>query len=190
MNIIKQKISSLSLLPHLILTAVSFAAYRISNIILDASYARSKFPVPFFEGQTAFDGDLIKSYYQFMIDAGTLNIYWQTQLIDFIFIASFFLFGMIMPLLVRRLYKVRTIPYRIATLVATLIPLGTIFDVLENLVSFVMLAQPLTFPNWIAIIYSSLATLKFASIGLGFMLLLASVVWFVVATIINHFRTK
>ena len=190
MNSIKQKINSLSLFPHIVLAVVTFAAFRVANIVLDASYARSNFPVPYFEGQTAFDGNLIKSYYQVMIDAGTLNVYWQTQLIDYAFIASLFLFGMVLPLLVRRLYQPQTIPYQIATFVATLIPLGAIFDAIENLVSFVMLAQPQTFPNWIALIYSSLASLKFASIGLGYMLLFATVIWFVLATIINRLRGK
>ncbi|MGB1250757.1 MAG: hypothetical protein ACPG8W_09115, partial [Candidatus Promineifilaceae bacterium] len=134
-------------------------------------------------GQTAFDGALIKSYYRVMIEAQTLDIYWQTQFIDFAFIVCFFAFGLLMPLLVRRLYRPKTTPYRITTWAAMLIPLGTIFDSLENLVSFAMLSQPLTFPNWIAPIYSTFAVLKFAAIGAGYVCVLVGLIAFVVGMI-------
>lgn len=190
MNTLKQTISRLNIFAHIALTAVAFAAFRISNIVLDAFYARSQFPVPYQEGQTAFDGQLIKSYYQTMIDAGTLNIYWQTQFIDFAFMASLFAFGMIMPLLIRRMYRPKTIPYKMATLAATLIPLGTIFDAIENLWSFAMLSQPLTFPDWIAPIYSSFAVAKFAAIGSGYMLVFASIILFALSTIAKRLFRK
>ena len=39
---------------------------------------------------------------------------------------------------------------------AVIIPLGAVFDALENLVSFVMLSQPTSFPNWLALVYRAL----------------------------------
>lgn len=185
MKNLHNRIKSLSIVKHILLTVVAFAALQGANFILNQSYARSKFPVPYMEGQTAFNGDLIKSYYQTMIDADTLGVYWQTQFIDYLFIACMFSFGLIMPLLVRRLYKEGSVAYRLSTLTAFLIPIGAMFDAVENLVSFVMLAQPLTFPNWVALVYSSLATLKFGSIGIGYLCLFASMGVFVVGWLIG-----
>ena len=175
------RIQKIALLPHIALTLIAFAAFRGSQFILDALYARSQFPVPYATGQTAFDGDIIKGYYEHMIEAGTLNIYWQTQLFDYVFMAGMFAFGMIMPLLVRRIYKEDSWAYRLTTLTAFLIPIGACFDAVENLASFIMLANPTTFPNWIAPIYSSFAVLKFASIGTGYILLLIGFIIFIIA---------
>ncbi len=44
---------------------------------------------------------------------------------------------------------------------------GTMFDVIENLISFVMLANPNEFANWIALPYSAVAVAKFACITVG-----------------------
>lgn len=183
-------VSKLPILAHIVATAVAFAAFRLVNVILDASYARSLFPVPYYEGQTAFQGPVIKSYYQVMIDADTLPIYWKTQLIDFGFITALFIYGVLLPLLVRRLYQPTKLPYRLATAAAWLIPIGALFDVLENLTSFSMLLQPQTFPDWIAPVYSSFAVLKFAAIGLGFACILLSLLIGLGQWIITRFKAK
>ena len=64
---------------HAILVIVAFGLYMGTNTILDASYAASQFPVPFYVGQTAFDGEQIKAWYAVMIEKETLGIYWRTQ---------------------------------------------------------------------------------------------------------------
>ena len=181
MNNIKQRITNLSLTAHIILAIVTFIVFRVANMILDVSYARSQFPVPFQVGQTAFQGELIKSYYQTMIDAGTLSIYWQTQLIDYGFIMSLFAVGLVLPLLLRRAVRPNSRPFHIISWAATLIPLGALFDATENLISFAMLAQPLTFPNWIAPIYSTFAVLKFAAIGTGYLCVAIGLIWALLA---------
>lgn len=188
MNSLKQRISNLPVSAHIILTLVTFGAFRLTNVYLDVLYARSQFPVSYPIGQTAFRGELIKSYYQVMLDAGTLPIYWQTQLFDYVFIATMFTFGLVMPLLVRRLYRPTSFPYRITTLAATLIPLGALCDAIENGWSFLMLAQPLTFPDWIAPVYSTFAVLKFGAVGAGYVCVLVGLIVAAVAVIISLAR--
>lgn len=180
MNSLKTRITNLTTITHVLLTLVAFGAFRATNIVLDQMYARSQFPVPYQEGQTEFSGELIKSYYQVMIDAGTLNIYWQTQLFDYLFMAAMFLWGITMPLLVRRLYTKGSWPYRLASFAALSIPFGAAMDAVENLISFVMLAQPLTFPDWLAPIYSSFAAAKFAGIGSGYIAVFVSLILFAI----------
>ncbi len=181
MSALKTRIASLSLPVHIVLGVLSFGIFRVTNIVLDGFYARSQFPVPYFEGQTAFDGAQIKAWYAVMQDAGTFNTYVQTQLFDYLFMLTMATMGLIVPLLVRRAYKVDSLAFRITTFASTLIPLGALMDAFENLVSFVMLAMPQTFPNWIALVYSSFASIKFGLIGAGYICVFAGIVIGVIA---------
>ncbi len=173
---ITQKTLSLHWAAHLALAVISFGLYRGTNIILDASYARSKFPVPFTEGQTSFDGAQIKEWYGFMIEQGTLGIYWQTQIIDFTFIASVIVMGLLLPSFIARLHKDGSWLQRITMWCTVIMPLGAMFDAIENLFSFVMLARPETFSNWLAIPYSTFAVLKFAALGTSISWIMISLV--------------
>lgn len=169
------RISRLPLLLHGVAAFATFMLLGFSNAVLEASYAASRFPVAYPVGQTTFNGELLKSYYQFMIDEGSLGIYWQTQFIDFGFIAAMFLVGLFIPTLVRRAARPATFAYSILTLSATVLSTGAILDAIENLISFTMLVQPQTFPNWIALPYSAVAAMKFACIGTGMLTLLIGV---------------
>jgi hypothetical protein len=155
---------------HGLLAILAYALTRVTNIILDKSYAASQYPVPYYVGQTAFRGEVLKSYYAHMLEAQTLDIYWSTQFIDFGFIATIFIAGFTVSFYLARLNKHVPILYKLSLAAALLIPLGAIFDAIENIISFVMLMQPSSFPNWIAFIYSSVAVLKFAAIIIGYVL--------------------
>lgn len=177
-TLIQTQTEKLNLGFHFVLAILAFGLMRFANIILDNSYAASKFPVPYYVGQTAFSGEQIKEYYAFMINAGTLDIYWQTQFIDFLFIAMVIITGLLFPSFVARLHQKGSWLYAITFAFAVLMPFGGLFDAVENLISFVMLARPETFANWIAIPYSTFAVLKFgaiatAQIGTGLSLILA-----------------
>ncbi len=76
------------------------------------------------------------------------------------------------------------------TLAAWLIPIGTMLDGLENLTSFVMLAQALNFPDWIAMIYSSFAVLKFGAIGVGFCCVFLGILAGVVAWMLKRLKFR
>lgn len=169
---LQKQISRLPIIVHALVAVGAFMLLGFTNTILDASYAESLFPVPYFEGQTTFDGELLKSYYQFMINSDTLNIYWRTQFIDFAFIAAMFIAGLVIPSALRRMALPASWGFRLLTLAGILIPLGALFDAIENLNSFIMLAQPQTFPNWLALPYSTFAAIKFGCIGLGMVAML------------------
>jgi len=53
---------------------------------------------------------------------------------------------------------------------------GALSDAIENGLSFIMLANPTEFPNWLAVPYSGFASLKFALITLGMFCLIVGIV--------------
>ncbi|MBK1878291.1 hypothetical protein [Pelagicoccus mobilis] len=156
----------------------AWAVSRVSQVWLDSFYDRSKFPVPFYVGQTTFDAAELKGYYAHMINEGTLGIYVQTQLVDFVFMAASFVF-----LLILAGTALRTLPAAIreskfgnfAKAMLWVMPLAPVFDAIENLTSFVMLANPQDFAYWLVYPYSSFAVVKFALFGLGYLWALSSV---------------
>ena len=169
------KIAGLPIGWHVALTAGSFFVFGFCNAQLTQSYAASQFPVPYAVGQTAFNGDLIKGYYSHMQELGTLDIYVRTQLIDFAFIAAMVTFGVLLSTLVTRIGVANGWGQKIGFAAGVSIIAGGTLDVAENLMSFVMLSNAAGFPNWIAIIYSSFAALKFVCITVAMALALLAI---------------
>jgi len=152
---------------HLALAAASIAGYRWIGPRLNASYAASNHPVDYATGQTTFDGATIKSYYAAMQDAGTLDVYWTTQLIDFGFIAAIAALGLFVCTLAARLSRPASWGRRIGFAAGAAAIIGALCDAAENAISFVMLSNPAEFANWLALPYSGFAVLKFAAITLA-----------------------
>ena len=169
------KIASFPIAWHAALTVGSFLVFGFCNAQLTQSYVASQFPVHYAVGQTAFDGDLIKGYYAHMQDLGTLGVYVRTQFIDFAFIASMVTFGVLLSTLVARIGVSKGWGQKIAYIAGMSIIAGGALDVAENLMSFVMLSNPTGFPNWIAIIYSSFAAMKFVCITVAMAAVLLAV---------------
>lgn len=139
---------------------VSFLLYGMSSSLLEASYVASKFPVPYYIGQTSFDAGKLREWYQVMIDAGTFDVYFKTQLIDFAFVGSVIAGGFFIWTLVANLHHNSFFKYW-GYRAAFLLPLAGVFDVLENIVSFFMIANPTNFSDGIVFVYSAFAAVKF-----------------------------
>ena len=143
-------------------TVLSLVLQTIAQSVLNVFYARSLYPVAYFVGQTAFDAEKLEGWYRAMEEAGTLGVYWQTQFVDFAFIAATALLHYWLLLLITRILPVgRWRRIGLAALVIGL--LAPAFDVLENLVSFIALSNPTEILPVTAIVYSSFASLKFLS---------------------------
>lgn len=141
---------------------------------LDSSYARSLHPVDYATGQTTFSGPTIKGYYATMSEAGTLDIYVRTQLIDFGFILAMICIAAFVCTLVARLSRAGSLGRRVGILAGLSVMIGAVCDAIENGWSFVMLANPVGFADWLAIPYSTFACVKFALVALGMLLLIVS----------------
>ncbi|MES2933352.1 MAG: hypothetical protein V4805_07685 [Pseudomonadota bacterium] len=146
----------------LVLTIVSLIMNLWVTDVLNANYAASKFPVPFFIGQLSFSPEKIKDWYAFMVEHGTLGQYILTQHIDSLFILSTLVLHGVALVLISRLFAAGSKARSVMVACAMLSAIAPIADQVENLVSYVMLADPAGFPDFLAYIYSSLAALKFA----------------------------
>lgn len=145
---------------------------------LDKSYEQSKFPVPFYEGQTTFDAVETKKHFQVLIENNTLDLFWVTQQIDFVYMFATLIFTVTVMAAV---YKTLSFDKRwqdIAWIMIFIMPLNVVMDIMENLVSFVMLSDPLTFSDWLIIPYSTFAVAKF-------FMYIAGYLWIVLALIVK-----
>ena len=156
----------LSLPVHLVAAGAAFAAFQAIKVRLDASYAASQHPVDYATGQLAFDAEVIEGYYAHMTGVGTLDIYWQTQILDFAFIAAVMVLSALLGTLAARLggriNRLGTWGWRLGVAAALAGVSGALFDALENLLSFAMLARPEAIAPALALAYSSAAAAKFA----------------------------
>lgn len=179
-TLVQQRLAALPLYLHGLAAVLSYTLTRASNYFLDKSYAASQYPVPFYTGQTTFNATKLKSYYAHMLKEDTLQLYWQTQWLDFSFIASIFLAGLVISLFLARLHPKGTLWYRLSYAAAFIMPFAALCDVFENLFSFIMLTKPLTFADWLVIPYSSFAVCKFIGMALSYFLWLSSLlVWLI-----------
>lgn len=189
-KIILGKIMALPFWLHLALVPLLYLVMNAAQGILDASYARSGFPVDYMTGQTSFSGVASKAWYLVMTEQGTLGIYWQTQIIDYGFIVSVMALGLIFGTFMARLAMKHGWGYKVGMLAAVVIPLGALSDACENLVSFVMLSMPTTFPDWLALPYSSFAVAKFGLLALGMLLLMISLIVNLIERLIAAYQAR
>lgn len=187
-------IARLPLPAHLALAVVAFGGFQWAKGRLDASYAASNHPVDYATGQLAFDARVIEGYYAAMTEAGTLDVYWQTQFIDFGFIAGVMavalLFGTLAARLGGRLGALGLWGWRLGMAAAVLGVSGAAFDAVENLLSFVMLSRPQAIPQGLALAYSSAAAVKFALLTGAMLTLVISVTLGVAARIIAQLARR
>ena len=169
-----------------IFTILSLAGYFISSHFLEKSYVLSKFPVPYFEQQTSFDAVKMKEWYAFMINEGTFDIYLTTQFIDFTFIATVILAGYTLWALIAQLHPEHSFFNRWGEKLAYALPLAGLFDILENIVSFFMIANPENFADSLVLPYSLFAVLKFGCWTVGLIWLLPSII----TLLVNLLRPK
>lgn len=143
------------------LTAAAFIFNLWASKTLTASYIESKFPVPYFVAQLSFSPEQLKGWYGFLIEQGTLDKYLQTQHIDSLFILSVLLLHSLALVLISRLFAENSKGRKIMVICALISAIAPVSDQLENLVSYIMLANPKDFLNELAYIYSSFAAIKF-----------------------------
>lgn len=153
--------SKLSAVQLVVISLLAFAFNLWATELLNVSYAASGFPVPYWQGQLSFDHVKLKAWYGHLIAKGTLGEYVATQNIDFVFILSVLLLHTSALLSISRFLPAQSKPRLFmvwASLLAIVAPLA---DVIENGVSYIMLADPAHFEPSLALVYSSFATIKF-----------------------------
>lgn len=155
-------LNSPTTLTLMLLTPAAFIFNMWASKILTASYIASKFPVPYFVAQLSFNPGQLKIWYGALLEQGMLDKYLQTQHIDSLFILSTLLLHGLALLLISRLFAANSKGRKIMVICALISAIAPIADQLENLVSYVMLANPRDFLGGLAYLYSSFAAIKFA----------------------------
>ena len=145
-----------------VLTALSLAFNAWISKTLAASHAASRFPVPYFEAQLSFSGEKLKGWYALLNEMGTFDVYLRTQHLDSLFILSVLMLHGLALLLISRLFASGSRGRRIMVICPLVSAITPLSDQLENLVSYVMLANPTGFADGLAYLYSSFAATKFA----------------------------
>ena len=129
---------------------------------LNRLYEATEFPVSYMVGQTAFSGELIKSYYSVLLGKGTFESYINVQLVDYLFMVTVFMSHALVCIALYLSVPNKSWLKKLAWAMVILTPLAAIADAFENLMSFFMLADPAGFADWLAYPYSAFAVLKFA----------------------------
>jgi hypothetical protein len=155
---------------------VAFVAHLAATEWLNASYASSGFPVPYHVAQLSFSAQRLQGWYGELLRMGTLDDYVRTQIIDFAFIATVAVLHPAVLLLIGRAFAATSRARKALLVAAALSVLAPVADAAENVVSFVMLAQPTSFASWLAWVYSSLAAFKFAMFTFAYAAALVGVV--------------
>jgi len=168
------RVTHLPIVLHGAAAVATVGYFQWIKAVLDRSYAASNHPVDYATGQTAFDGGVIKGYYAQMEAVGTLDVYVTTQLIDFGFIFAMACSALFVCTLVARLGREGSFARKVGLIGGGAILLGALCDAIENGISFIMLANPSGFADWLALPYSTFASVKFSLIALGMLMLLIS----------------
>lgn len=152
--------------------AAAVVGLGVANAVLNHLYAASGHPVDYATGQTSFSAERIKGWYGEMAAGGTLDVYLATQLFDYVFILTVLATGALGATFLARksVGRCRAAALWAAAMLAT----GAGLDAIENLISFVMLADREGFPAYLAVAYSSIAVAKFAFIASAMGLLVFS----------------
>ncbi|ESQ87841.1 hypothetical protein ABAC460_18100 [Asticcacaulis sp. AC460] len=157
---------------------------------LDTLYKLSQFPVNFFEGQTSFDAAKVKAWYAVLAERGTFGTYVWVQIFDYGYMLTVFAAFFTLMAAVYRSLPVTSWARGIARAMILIAPIAPLFDALENLVSFVMLADPVNFADWLVYPYSAFACLKFGIYLLTYLWTIVGVVIALVSALIGLFRPR
>lgn len=169
---------------------ISSALYFGASYILESLYEKSKFSVPYFEAQTSFDATKIKVWYQELIDYGTMDIYYQTQYFDFVFIATVIAMGFFVWMFFGSILSKSSWFYEKRFYMSIFLPLAGLFDILENMVSFFMLANPTNFNDNLVYFYSGCASLKFLCWTIALLILITLLFTWLVQKLLGSRKSK
>ncbi|GGJ57289.1 hypothetical protein [Deinococcus roseus] len=162
-------------------TLIALVFNTLCNQVLTYSYTLSQFPVPYFVGQLSFSAAKLTGYFQVLLEKHTLPLFWLTQYVDFFFILSVFLLHYCLTLLPYKAFQNSAKLKTLSLMMMGIALAAPFFDVMENLVSFVLLQNPQHLSEPLALVYSSFSALKFS----GFMV---TYLWLGVALVIAAVR--
>ncbi len=161
-----------------------------SSSALNQSYENSGFPVPYHEAQLSFSPSKLKGWYSHLVENNNIEKYISTQNFDFVFILSIVVLHFIALIFVSRLFKEKSTGRKLLIFSAFISLLAPLFDALENLVSYLMLANPMGFSNYLAYVYSTLAAMKFGFFTFAYIAFAVGILTAMIKYVKNRISTK
>jgi hypothetical protein len=155
--------------------ALSLLLAIVGYVAVETSFVTTKYPMSLFEGQLAFSGAALKSHYSTILAQGTFNRFVLTQVIDFAWIIGLMLTLFFTHVAIARGQAADSAWRHFALRLAVIAPLIAASDAFENFVSFIMLANPQQFPDWLALLYSGFAAIKWSWAVIGVALILIQI---------------
>ena len=159
-----------------LLIVMSFGLMIGGLSIATVAFEQARFPGSLFTAQLAFDADLIRTQYATLIANGTMSTYITAQILDYLFIIGLGAFGYFLHVAIARAHSEGSTWHKVARVAGLLVVTSASFDAIENIASFMMLADPTGFAPWLAPLYSSLATAKWSIAAIGTPLLVVELV--------------
>jgi len=169
---------SLSTMILAIIIVIGFIGFMFFNVWLGILFVETGYPGTLFESQYRFSGPALKSDFSVLISNGTLNDYILIQYLDIgimVFTAVCFFF---LTLAIAKKMKPDSSWRKRGFMSALLFPISSLLDGIENIVLLTMLANPLNFPDGLALVYSSLAVAKFAVFIIGLIFIVVILIAF------------
>lgn len=186
----EQLITRFSTLQWWGIALITFIICRLAQVWLDGLYVQSQFPVSFFVGQTTFDAAELKSYYAVLLEKNTLAKYLWVQIADYAFMLTVFVsFFALMAAVYRSLPQIRWLKM-IAWTMVFIAPMAAVFDGLENAVSFLFIANPQNFSDWLVYPYSTFAVIKFVIFVISYLWIISGIAISLVNQVVRLFLSS
>lgn len=154
------------------------------NVVTSIQLGKAEYPEtellgPFPSWWFSFSGSELKSHYAILVNQGTIDTFITQQYLDYGLMFFTGLFFFILTLYVARKHKDDSWR-RFGFIGAFLFPAAACMDAIENASLLIMLSNPQGFPNWLAIVYSSFASIKVSLFVIGFIWLMLTLVALIV----------
>lgn len=156
------------------------------NVVTFRQLDQSQYPDPELLGPFpafwfTFSGPELKSHYAILLDQGTMDTFIRMQYLDYGLMISTGLFFFMLAVVVARRHQLGSFWRRFGFITALILVASSLMDVFENATLLVMLSNPLKFPDWLAIVYSSFATAKVSLVSIVFVCWILTLIALVVS---------
>jgi len=156
---------------------ISLPAMLIIGTLVILLVESSGYPGTLDDTQLGFSAEIIKAHFA-MMTSEDMTLFILGNLVDYAFmIASGCFFYCSVRYLARNYYQ-GSLPSKVSKMVAGFAVIFTICDAVENIFLFSMTADPVGFPNWLAIAHSTFALTKF-------ILMYLTIGWLILSFVLN-----
>ncbi|MHA2389626.1 MAG: hypothetical protein ACXACW_12980, partial [Candidatus Hodarchaeales archaeon] len=120
----------------------------------------SNYPGTLDDTQLGFNAEIIKAHFA-MMKSEDVSLFILGNLLDYMFLIAYGCFFYSSARYLSWNYQQRSLPLKVGKMIAWIGICSAICDAVENVFLLSMTANPVGFPNWLAIAHSTFALLKF-----------------------------